>query len=392
MTHQELTWRERGRLWLRISIRTALVLSIVILAYLLIPPFWTLFAPFILAFFMAWLLNPLIRGIQKRLRISRGILSLLLIILIFAALGGLITAFFWSAITEIQSFADNWQSVSDSVSSYVTNLQHSMDNWLRLLPPELVTTVNETFSNFLVWLKSAVTFHVSSFAWDAGSFVSAIPSFAVATIIFIMGTYFITADYPRLRFLFTDHLSPDLREFLSRVKTTASGALGGYVKAEFLLSVIVFFILIACFLITQQSYGVLLAAVIAVLDFIPIIGAGTVLVPWAGFSFFTGDYRNAIEMLVIWGVIVLFRRLAEPKIVGDKTGLSPILSLVSIYVGMRLGGILGMILGPVVTLVFLNILKMGTLTPFANDLKLAVNDCMLFLKRTPKSEPPNEAS
>ena len=146
-----------------------------------------------------------------------------------------------------------------------------------------------------------------------------------------MASYFITADYPYLRTRVAQHMDESLLRFCNQIRVTALGAFGGYLKAEILLSVGVFFILMVGFFITRQPYGVLLALVLAVMDFIPIIGAGTVMVPWAVIALFTRDYPTAIEMMVIWGVIAMFRRVMEPKFVGDQTGLSPILSLVSIY-------------------------------------------------------------
>ena len=112
-----------------------------------------------------------------------------------------------------------------------------------------------------------------------------------------------------------------------------------------MLSVGVFFILLVGFILTRQSYGLLLALGLAVLDFIPIVGAGTVMVPWAVIALFTRDYVTAVNLMLIWGVIALFRRVMEPKFVGNQTGLSPILSLFSIYVGMKIAGVLGMIWG-----------------------------------------------
>lgn len=90
------------------------------------------------------------------------------------------------------------------------------------------------------------------------------------------------------------------------------------------------------------------------MDFIPIIGAGTVMVPWAVIDLFMGNYFHAVQLMVIWGTIALFRRVGEPKFVGDQTGLSPIASLISIYIGWRLAGVLGMILGPTIALIALN--------------------------------------
>ena len=147
----------------------------------------------------------------------------------------------------------------------------------------------------------------------------------------------------------------------------------------------VFFILLAGFTLTGQSYALLLALLLAVLDFIPIVGAGTVMVPWAVVCLFTRDLRTAVELLVIWGAIALFRRVGEPKVVGNQTGLSPILSLVSIYVGMKLAGVAGMILGPVVFLVVLNVCRAGVFDGPVADVKLAVRDIRAILKNRPKA-------
>ena len=111
------------------------------------------------------------------------------------------------------------------------------------------------------------------------------------------------------------------------------------------------------------------------------------MVPWAAIDLLAGNYSRAVAVIVIWGVVALFRRVAEPKFVGDQTGLSPILSLVSIYVGMRLAGVVGMILGPVVTLVVLNLLGLGLLDGWKADVRLAVRDMAALLRREDGTAP-----
>ena len=101
---------------------------------------------------------------------------------------------------------------------------------------------------------------------------------------------------------------------------------------------------------------------------------------------FTGNLGGTIRLMVIWGLIALFRRVGEPKFVGDQTGLSPILSLVSIYVGMRLGGVLGMILGPTVLLIALNLVKLGLFDGVRADAEAAVEDVIAILRERPESE------
>ncbi|MEG1720774.1 MAG: AI-2E family transporter, partial [Pseudoflavonifractor sp.] len=247
--------------------------------------------------------------------------------------------------------------------------------------------VNALSDHMIAWLQAAVPSFLTSAATAAGTAAMRLPSFAIALVIFITASYFVTSDYPRLRLLVTDRLSLGLREFFGNVKRTAVGAFGGYVKAQLILSVVVFFILLAGFALVNQPYSVLLAFLLAALDFIPILGSGTVMIPWAVLDLFTGNFRHAVEMMVIWGIIALFRRFAEPKIVGDQTGLSPILSLVSIYIGMKLAGVWGMILGPILSMVLLNIIRLGVFSGLLLDLRLAGADISALLKSQPR-EPP----
>ena len=146
----------------------------------------------------------------------------------------------------------------------------------------------------------------------------------------------------------------------------------------------VFFILLVGFFLIRQPYGLLLALGLAALDFIPIIGAGTVMVPWAFAALFTRDFTAALELMAIWGGIALFRRVMEPKFVGDQTGLSPILSLVSIYAGMKLAGVLGMVFGPVVLLVILNLAGMGLFRGVRLGLEAAARDLAAILSQRPE--------
>lgn len=386
----ELSWRERGRLWMRLGVR----LGLVALAWLLLTrvglPLLSLLMPFVLALCVAWLLNPLVRTLHKRLGLSRKLLSILLILLILAVVGGVITVFVWNIAQETAALAADWSSLERELSATVDAVNTFFQGAFTLLPAQVGQAAQEALSGLgedvLAWASDTLPDLVTALAGSAAGFASSVPSFAVATVVFLMASYFITADYPRLRYLATHRLPGPVRRLLSEVRSAAVNAFGGYVKAEFILSVGVFFILLAGFLLIGQPYALLLAFVLAVLDFIPILGSGTVLVPWAVVDLVTRDLRHAVELMVIWGLVALFRRVGEPKVVGDQTGLSPILSLISIYVGMRLGGVLGMVLGPVVFLVVINVVRLGVFHNTLADLRLAAGDLSAFLRNRPGHE------
>ncbi len=377
---KELSWPQRGRLWLRISIRLLLTLLVLFFLVRFGPWLFSLFFPFLLAGLVAWMLNPAIKWLNKKLGWPRSLLSLLLILLAFAVLFGLLWGLGTGVVSEIVSLAGNWESMALSLQRVSEQLGAALSRAIDLLPESMQETVLGLSDHFFQWLETVVP-QILSFSVDKlTSLAARLPSFAVSTIVFVMAAYFLSADWPSLRARAAGSLPSGPRFFLSQVKRAAVAGFGGYVRAQFFLSVGVFFILLFGFMLIRQDYILLLALLLAVLDFIPILGAGTVMVPWAFIDLFLGQFRHAVGLMVVWGVIALFRRLAEPRILGDQTGLSPILSLVGVYVGMKLGGVPGMILGPVLCLVVINVYRSGVLDCTMADLRLAAADISAILR------------
>jgi len=384
VNNRQLTWPQRGALWLRLGIRLGLGLLAVWAVLRFGRPLASLFAPFLFALAAAALLNPLVKKLQRALGWDRRALTFLLLLLLFGLIGGGLALLVYAAAGQLVSLVQNWSGLLDSLQSVLEQLEELFARFLTLVPPQVTQLVEQAGDDLFQWLGEAVPDALGSLGLEAGERAMGLPGFLVALVIFVMATYLLTADYPYLRSRYVQHLDEGVLRFLSQLRATALGAFGGYVKAEFLLSVGVFFILLAGFFLIRQPYGLLLALGLAVMDFIPIIGAGTVMVPWAFAALFTGDFASAVGLMAIWGVIALFRRVMEPKFVGDQTGLSPILSLVSIYVGMKLAGVLGMVFGPVVTLVALNLAGMGMFRGLRLDLEAAARDIAAILSQRPE--------
>ncbi|MCI9242618.1 MAG: AI-2E family transporter [Lawsonibacter sp.] len=385
MTQKQLTWRQRGALWLRLSIRLLLFAAGCFAVLMFGRPLLALCAPFAFALAAAALLNPLIKALQRALGWSRQLVSAALLLLLFALVGGGLALLAYAAVGQAVSLVQNWSGLLDSLQAALDQLESLFAQLLALAPPQLTQLAENAGGQLFQWLYQVVPDALASLGLEAGERAMGLPSFLMALVIFIMATFLLTADYPYLRSRAVQHMDEGLLRFLSQVRATALGAFGGYLKAEFLLSVGVFFILLAGFFLMGQPYGLLLSLGLAVMDFIPVIGAGTVMVPWAFVALFTRDFSNAAWLMGIWGVIALFRRVMEPKFVGDQTGLPPILSLVSIYVGMKLAGVLGMILGPVALLILLNLAGMGCFQGLALDLRAAAKDIAAILSQRPDS-------
>lgn len=391
MKESPLTWGERAQLWLRLGLRAVLALGGLALAVWVGLPLLSLLSPFVLALVLAWLLNPAVKWLQRHSGAPRKAISMVLVILVFAVIGGVLFGLGWAAVGQVRSLFDNRQSLLDELLEGLAGVVNSVQGWLSglggALPQGVITTGEDLMAAVLDWARGLdFSGWLAQMAGQAPSMAANVSNFAVALVVFVMASYFITGDYPRLRFELTDRVPLVARDFCRSLKNIFMSAFGGYIKSQLILSLGVFLILTVGFLFMGQPYGLLLAFALAVLDFIPIIGAGTVMVPWAVIDMVLAQYGEAAGLMAVWGVIVLFRRFAEPKILGNQTGLSPILSLVGIYVGMKLGGVLGMVVGPLLLLVCINLAKLGIFRPVLDDLSLAARDINAILRSGRKRE------
>ena len=327
--------------------------------------------------------TPLVSGVSPVL--FSVLFFLLILLLLFGLMGGGIGYLGYAAGAELVSLVQNWEGLLEGLRTVLDQLELISFQLWTLVPPELTESVQSVADGLMDWLNTAVPNILQNAVAFTTEKAKRVPSFGLALIIYVMAAYMLTVDYPELRARAAQHTHERLLRFVVQVRNIALAAFGGYLRAELLLSVGVFFILLVGFFLIGQSYGLLLALGLAMLDFIPIVGAGTIMVPWAFLALFTHDYAQAIQIMLIWGVIAMFRRVGEPKVVGDQTGLSPILSLVSIYVGMRLGGVLGMVLGPTVALIALNLVKLGLFEGLRLDLAAAAEDIMALLRERPEN-------
>lgn len=391
MNDSPLTWGERAQLWLRLGLRAVLALGGLALAVWVGLPLLSLLSPFVLALVLAWGLNPAVKWLQRRSGAPRKAVSMVLVILVFAVMVGVLFGLGWAAVGQVRSLLDNRQSLLDELLEGLAGVVNSVQGWLSglgdFVPQGVITTGEDLMAAVMDWARGLdFSGWLAQMAGQAPSMAANVSNFAVALVVFVMASYFITGDYPRLRYELTDRVPMVARDFCRSLKDIFMSAFGGYIKSQLILSLGVFAILAVGFLFMGQPYGLLLAFALAVLDFIPIIGAGTVMVPWAVIDMVLAQYGEAAALMAVWGVIVLFRRFAEPKILGNQTGLSPILSLVGIYVGMKIGGVLGMVVGPLLLLVCINLAKLGIFRPVLDDLSLAAADINAILRSGRKRE------
>jgi sporulation integral membrane protein YtvI len=182
-------------------------------------------------------------------------------------------------------------------------------------------------------------------------FLSTLPDHLLFLLTMVLSCYFSAAELPRLQALCREQLSKTRWKQLSGLASTLKAVLGGYLRAQLKLMGLTFLILFLGFLLLRVSLPLFFALGIAVLDALPLFGTGTALLPWSLFSMISGDFHLGLGLLILYAACALSRNVLEPKLLGAQLGVSPLLTLLAIYVGYRVSGLGGMLLLPILTLV-----------------------------------------
>lgn len=212
----------------------------------------------------------------------------------------------------------------------------------------------------------------------AGHVAKSIPNLLVNMVITILSSYLFLADRESIMRWLKGHLPAFIFRYIEYMKRDAKGVIGGYFLAQFRIMCVVALILAAGFLVLGVRYGVLLAFLTAILDFLPIFGTGTVLFPWAVVKLFAGEYAYATGLILLYILTQVVRQIIQPKIVGESMGLPPLMTLFLLYLGFKLRGLTGMILAVPVGLVFINFYKYGAFDSMIRNFRMLMEAIQKF--------------
>lgn len=299
--------------------------------------------PFSIAFLTAYLLYPLAERIGKKTGMSHAALRVLLLFLLF---GGIASLFFFSAVRltgELKelliSFYEDFDGIAAEILKWVEELKEKLPLGASLSTDTLSSLLTES-------LKNAVASFSSRWAEAATKLASRLPSLLFALFIFLMALFYFTIDYERIISSLAALVPSRYRERLIAFKKGINAALKGYFRAYFILFIVIFLTLWIAFLSLGVDFAFLLALVATALDSLPAIGIGIILLPWSILLFLQKRTVRALVLLALWLGITLLRRALEPRVFGKALGIHPLLSLVTLYIGFRFFGFLGILLSP----------------------------------------------
>lgn len=314
--------------------------------------------PFVLAFAAASVLRRPAAAVSKKTKIPQKVVSVVFVILFLTVAIGLLFVAATEAVEQLGALAGNLASGENVILSNFTAMLDKLESLIAGLPffsGEDADAMRETIGTALSdMFKDAISSLGSKIPGFVGRLASAIPQALIFSVVTVLSAVYFCADYEKIIAYIKAHVHGKPREALREMYGQTGHTLMKYLKSYVILFLFTFAELFIGFLILGQNYAFLLALLTAIVDILPVLGTGTVLIPWAVYLFFAGDIRTAVGLLILYAVISVLRQILEPKIVGAGIGMHPLLALVSMYVGLRVFGFFGMLLLPLVVVIIKN--------------------------------------
>lgn len=366
--------RKYSKALVNLAIAAAALLAVIFL----LPRVIFFFMPFVVGWLIALIAGPLVHFFEHRIKLKRKIGSAFVIVSVIALV--VLLLYFVSSwlIEQVAGLIGALPEMWSGMKSDLDDIGHKFGALFSKLPTDVGLKFTDTAGQIGEYLGDFFGKLSMPTIEAAGSFARRLPSVFIGVIMALLSAYFFVAERNIISDWFRRHMPAAALLQYRAMRRSLKKSVGGYLKAQLKIEVWMYLLLVIGLGLLKVNYFALIALVIAFLDFLPFFGTGTVLIPWAVIKVLTGDYKMAVWLLIIWGAGQLARQLIQPKIVGDSIGVPPLPTLLLLYIGYKIGGIVGMILAVPLGLLIYTMYQEGTFDTTKNSLLILVSGINRF--------------
>jgi len=321
--------------------------------------------PFIVGFAIASMLKPIIKKTQSNFKMNKKILSALIILIFYGTIGvfiGLISVKLFVSTKEIFIMLPNLYK--DTIEPEIYQVFSILVQWTSRLDPAIVRGMNDIITSFSQSLGNLISSISSGVVGLITNMLSSVPAFFVKVVFSIISSFYFAMDYDIITGFIMRQLPEKIKSSISEVKSHTAKTMWKFCKAYGIIIGITFIELSIGLLILKVDKAFTIAALIAIMDIVPVLGVGGIVVPWAIIKFFTGEIKMAVGLAIIYVVVLVVRNIIEPKVVGDQIGLHPIVMLMCMFAGVQIFGLIGLFLLPIIIIILKKLNDSGKIKIF----------------------------
>ncbi|QYR20392.1 sporulation integral membrane protein YtvI [Paenibacillus sp. sptzw28] len=341
-------------IWRRIGRALIVFLGIIslILAIIYLTP---LVYPFIIGWVLAYAINPIVNGMNRKLKVPRWLGVAITLLLFVVSMLTIVSALVTRIVVEIIHLSKSLDSTivwwrdqferiiaSPEIQGFIEKLNAFYQN-----NPNYQLTINTRISDTANMLAKTSSNIINDFLIGIVNLISSLPNMATITLVVLLAAFFIGKDWYRHVDKMGEWIPTGIRKTTTVVWNDLLKALFGYLRAQFIMISITMVVVTIGLLILGVNYAITIGMLIGLVDLLPYLGVGAAMIPWIAYTFIYGDLSLGIGLSVLYGVILVVRSMLEPKVLASSVGLAPLPTLIAMFVGLKLFGVLGLIIGPV---------------------------------------------
>lgn len=359
-------------------------LAILLMVVLLLPRLIIWFMPFVIAGIISMIASPLVRFFEEKVKLKRKWGSAFVIIVVIALVVLVLYLVGSKLIEEGIGLLGALPEMWDSMKEDLTSLGASLDVIYEKLPQDTRQTISNLGNQVGEFMAGLFERIGTPTITAAGNLAKQLPSVLIGIIMCLLASYFFVADRYQIGSWIRQHTPASVMSRYDMIRRSILKSVGGYFKAQLKIEVWMYLLLVIGLSVLRVDYVLLIALGIAFLDLLPFFGTGTVMVPWAVIKIFGRDYKMAIGLLIIWGGGQLARQIIQPKIVGDSIGVAPIPTLFLLFIGYKLGGVIGMIIAVPLGMLLSTMYQEGVFDTTKNSIAILVSGLNHFRRLQPE--------
>lgn len=330
------------------------ILSVCILFFITVKFLLIYLLPFVIALFVAILVQKPANKISDKLKIKSGIISAFLAAVVYILLAALFVFIVYRIYLLLGDIMNSLPSISGKINSFLSDAEQKLTSTVKQFSPELSDHISTLAKSTISNLTLKISEYVSSAAAAAAKKA---PSLIFSSIVTLVASCFIAKDFKGFTKFASGLLGNRYYSNILKIKHILSESVLKILKGYLLLMALTFAELSAGFLILKVKYAIAIAAVIAFIDILPVLGTGAVLIPWSIFCFFSGNTSDGVGLIILYSLITVVRNFAEPKIIGNQMGIHPLFTLIAMFIGIKIFGFAGLFILPVTLIVIVKYYK-----------------------------------
>ena len=320
-------------------------LLLVVFIYIFVKYIAQYFAPLIFGYIVCLILYPLASFLHKRLRFPRAVASIVSMAIMIFVIVFLGTSVVSKVINEAKSFIENSPQLITETVDTIRDWQNHFVAYMDIIPDNLRESSDKMLDSFISSLTGMLSSGVKTGSVEVMKFL---PNTLFVILLGLIFSFFLLNDRRNVEKFIARQFPESVKNRVKIAKTGVLNAIGGYVRAECILMCIVATICVIGLMILGSPYALLLGILISIVDALPVFGSGAIFWPWCIYSVIVGNYNMAIGLAIIDILVIVVRQTLEPRILGNQIGLHPIATLMSIFMGLKIFGIFGFIIGPII--------------------------------------------